>query len=338
MILVTGGTGILGSRLLFDLVNKGKKVRAIHRSNDFFITQKIFKLNAPERHLELFQNIEWIHADITDINSLEPAFDGITHVYHCAAFISFLGDAYKKMMSINVEGTENMVNLSLERKIEKFAHVSSIAAIGRVKVGEMITEDTYWKTSPNNTGYAISKYGAEREVWRGMAEGLNAVIVNPGVIIGPGDWNNNTSEMFSLGWRGMKFYTEGVNAFVDARDVSKALIALMESDISNERFILASENISFRQFFDFIADSFNKPRATVKVNRTLANIGWRLEALRSFIKNKRPTITKETARASTNKFYYSNEKIRKAIGMEFMPMKKSVEDTCKVFLAENSFN
>lgn len=334
MILVTGGTGILGSRLLFDLVSRGKKVRAIHRSDNFSITEKTFKTNAPNDYEVLLKNIEWVKADITDIISLEDAFDNVTHIYHCAAIVSFYPADYKMMMKINVEGTENMVNLALEKGIKKFCHVSSIAAIGRSKEGETIAENSHWKTSPANSGYAISKYGAEREVWRGVHEGLNAVIVNPGVILGPGDWNTNTPSMFNTVWKGLKVYTEGVNGFVDVRDVSKAMINLMESDIINERYILVSENVSFKQFFEYIADVFHKPHATFKVNKTLASIGWRILKVTGFLTNKRPFITKETAIAATSKYYYSNEKIKKALNMEFIPIKKTVEDIAAIFLEE----
>ena len=334
MILVTGGTGILGSRLLFDLVSSGKKVRAIHRSNNFSVLEKVFKINAPDDYEALLKNIEWVKADVTDIVSLEDAFDNITHIYHCAAIVSFYPADYKMMMKINVEGTENMVNLALEHGIKKFCHVSSIAAIGRAKEGETITENSHWKTSTNNSGYAISKYGAEREVWRGIHEGLNAVIVNPGVILGPGDWNINTPSMFNTVWKGMKVYTEGVNGFVDVRDVSKVMITLMESDIINKRYILISENIAFKQLFEYIADCFHKPHATIKVNKTLASIGWKILKVTGFLTNKRPFITKETAAAATSKYYYSNEKIKKALNMEFIPIKKTVEDIATIFLIE----
>ncbi len=336
MILITGGTGILGSRLLFDLVKNGEPIRAISRSTNHAIVEKTFKIYAPDNYKKLLDTIEWVHGDITDLVSLEGAMDGITKVYHCAGFVSFHPSDYNKMMKINVEGTENMVNICLEKGVEKFVHVSSIAAIGRLKQGELISEETHWKTSAANTGYAISKYGAEREVWRGTAEGLNAVIVNPGVIIAPGNWNDNTPAMFNLVWRGLPVFTEGVNAFVDARDVSKAMIELMESSIHSERFILTSENVSFKDFFAHIADGLHKPQARIRVGKTLSNIGWRLLAMKGFFTNSRPAITKETAMASVSKYYYSNAKIKKAIGIEFIPMKQSIKDVCKVFLKEHN--
>ncbi len=336
MILVTGGTGILGSRLLFDLVSSGKEVRALSRSTNRSVVEKTFRIYAPENHETLLQKINWVTGDVTDILSLDEAMEGITKVYHCAGFVSFDRSDYKMMMKINVEGTENIVNICLEKGVEKLIHVSSIAAIGREKEEFLISEDTHWKTSSANSGYAISKYGAEREVWRGMEEGLNAAIVNPGVIIAPGDWHTNTPEMFLLAWRGLRFYTEGINAFVDARDVSKAMIALMESDITKERFIITSENLSFRDFFGMISDGLHKPRATIKVEKKLAGIGWRMLTLKSFFTNTKPLITKETALASVSRYFYSNEKIKKAISMEFIPMKQSVMDVCKVFLNDIS--
>src|ERR1017187_6352505 len=334
MILVTGGTGILGSRLLYDLASKGYEVRCLSRTMNHSIVEKTFQNNAPENYKSLLNKIEWVKGDVLDLVSLVDAMEGITKIFHCAGFVSFYPSDYKMMMKINVEGTENVVNLSLEKSIEKLVHVSSIAAIGRLKQAEMINEETHWKISSANTGYAVSKYGAEREVWRGIEEGLNAVIVNPAVIIAPGDWSSNTPSMFNLVWRGLNFYTEGITAFVDARDVSKIMIALMESNIISQRFILASENLSFREFFDCIADNFNKPHAKIKVGKNLASLGWKLLAIKGFLTNSRPMITKETAIASVSRYYYSNEKIRKAIDIEFIPIKQCIKDVCKVFLID----
>lgn len=327
MIFVTGGTGIVGARVLFDLTMAGNKVRALRRasSNDD-ILRMVF------RGMEhLMGNIEWKEGDVADVVDVEEALKGVAEVYHCAAKVSFHGDDRRELMRVNVGGTANMVNCALDSGVKKFCHVSSIAALGRVEEGKMMDENVFWKASKYNSAYAISKYGAEREVWRGMEEGLNAVIVSPSIIIGPGNWRTGSSAMFRQVWNGMKYYSEGVNGFVDVRDVSKSMLALMQKNIAGERFIVSSENCSYREIFNWIADSFHKPRPAIKVNKMLSEIGWRAEALRSSLIQKAPFITKETARNSQLKWYYSNEKIKESLGINFIPVQKSIEDCAGIF-------
>ena len=322
MILVTGGTGLLGSYLVHDLISSGKKVRAIKRiTSDTSSIEKLFR-DTP-------LSIEWVDGDVLDIFSLQEAMKDVTHVYHCAAVVCFNPSAFDDMMKINVEGTANVVNAALDTGVKKLCYVSSIAAIGRAKNGEAITEDTEWEPSGNNSVYAISKYAAECEVWRAIAEGLDAVIVNPSVIIAA---RGISGKMFEQVQKGLKFYTEGVNGFVDVRDVAKAMLRLMDSEIKNERFILNAENCSYRNVFAEIADNMGKPRGTMKANPFLAEIAWRVEALRSLLTGSKPLITKETARTANKKYFYSSEKIKKATAMEFIPVKQSVKYACEVFL------
>ena len=327
MILVTGGTGIVGARVLFDLVSSGKKVRALRRlTSQDDILNMVF-----EGQSNLLNQIEWVEGTVTDVYDVMEAMKDVVEVYHCAAKVSFHGDDRDEIMKVNVNGTANMVNIALEQGVKKFCHVSSIAALGRVEENKMMDENVFWKSSKYNSTYAISKYNGEREVWRAKEEGLNVVIVSPSIIIGPGNWKTGSSTMFRQIWNGMKFYSEGVNGFVDVRDVSTCMIGLMEKNIFGERFIVNSENLSYKQIFNMIADSFQKPRPAIKVNGTLSELGWRAEALRSFITRKQPFITKETARNSQLKWFYSNEKIKKALSINFIPVKQSIEDCAKVF-------
>ncbi len=330
MILVTGGTGLVGAQILFDLVRKGEKVRALKRStSQMDVISRIFKHDQ-----ELLEKIEWIEGDVTDLYSVLEALEGVKEVYHAAAIISFRPSDFNEMMKINAEGTANMVNLSLEKGVDKFCHISSVAALGRVTQDISIDEKTVWKTSKSNSNYAISKYAAEREVWRGFEEGLKVVIVNPSIILGPGNLNSGSSKLFRQVWKGLNFYTEGVTGVVDVRDVSSCCISLMEKEIFGERYVLNAENVSYKDILSTIAIGFNKKPPSVLAKAWMSELVWRLEALRSLITNSNPLITKETSRNSRKKWSYSNEKIRKALGIEFIPMTQSVEDTCSVYREE----
>jgi dihydroflavonol-4-reductase len=332
MILVTGGTGLLGAQLLLDLTKSGKKVRALKRSTSSLATLNLL-FDGQE---DLLKNIEWVNGDVTDYFSLKEAMNGVKEVYHCAALVSFIPSERNKMMKINAEGTAHIVNAAMEEGVEKFCFVSSVAALGRVDEHTMIDEKLTWKSSKHNSNYAISKYSGEREVWRAIEEGLNVVIVNPTIIIGAGDWKTGSSQMFGQIHKGFPFYTEGVNGFVDGSDVTKSMIALMDKNKFSQRYIIVSENLSYHSVFDMIADSLGKKRPAIKVTKFLSGLGWRLEALRTFILHYQPSITKETANSSQLCWYYSNEKIRKEIGIEFMPVKASIERIAKIFTKAHS--
>jgi len=336
VILITGGTGLVGTHLLYDLCKSGKRVRALKRSNSNIANvHKVFSYytNNPD---ELLKNIEWVNADLLDVHALIEAMEGITEVYHCAAVVSFEPKLEEEMLKFNVEGTANMVNAAISAKVKKFLHVSSIATIEKNKNGELSDETLFWKSSPENSAYSISKYGAEREVWRGVEEGLNVIIVNPSVIIGGGNWQQSSANMFSKGNKGIKFYTEGVNGFVDARDVAALMIKLMESEIINQRFILSSENVPFRRFFDTMHQCFNRPASSIKAGKFLSGFAWRAESIRCFFTGTTPLITKEASRAANRKTYFSNAKIKKLFpDYNFIPVEQAVKDTCALYLKDN---
>jgi nucleoside-diphosphate-sugar epimerase len=332
MILVTGGTGLVGSHLLFQLTLTEKKVVAIHRKNsNLKNVERVFSYYLDD-YQEQFRKIKWIEADICDIPSLEIAFKGIDFVYHCAAIISFDKRDYHKMRKTNIEGTANMVNLSISNEIKKFCYVSSIATIEKNTDNKPIDETNDWNTETNNYGYAITKYGAEMEVWRASQEGLNMVMVNPGVILGSGFWKSGPGELFTKFYNEFKFYTKGVTGFVGVKDVVKAMLYLMKSNIINERFILVSENSSFKNLFFKIADNFGKKKPTINVTKTLSNIAWRLEWLKSFVTRKSPMITKHSASASLSSYQYTSKKIINAIDFRFESLDVTVKDVCKDYL------
>jgi dihydroflavonol-4-reductase len=332
MILVTGGTGLVGTHLLLELAKKHKKIRATHRpTSNLQSVLETFGLyvDDPARY---YAKIEWTEADITDFESLLEALEGVDQVYHTAAFVSFDPRNRHEMFRINVEGTANLVNACLESKVKKLCYVSSTAALGNAPVGEKVTEELSWSYSKNRSAYSISKYHAELEIWRGMAEGLQAVIVNPSIIIGPGDWKRSSSYLFSAVWKGMKFYTKGITGYVDVRDVIHAMITLMDGEFSGERFTLSAENLSYQKLLDMIAISLDKPPPRIHATPFLISIAWRISWLASQFNGQPRSITRETVKSSQRITLFSNEKIRQAIGMEFIPITQSVKDTSRHFL------
>ncbi|RPD96519.1 NAD-dependent epimerase/dehydratase family protein [Aureibaculum marinum] len=334
MILVTGGTGLVGSHLLFSLAKQHNKIVAIHRKNsDLNAVKNVFSYYTDD-YEQLFNSIIWFKADINDIPALSEAFKGITKVYHCAAMISFSKTDYYKMRKINIEGTANIVNLSISNQIKKLCFVSSVAAIGKPLTGNFIDEENEWNVADNNYGYSITKHGAELEVWRAGQEGIAIVIVNPGVILGSGFWKSGSGKLFDKTYNGFPFYTEGITGFVDVNDVVNIMIQLMDSTIKNERYILVSENESFKNIFFSIADAFNKKRPSIKVTKTLSNIGWRINWLLSKLSGKPALITKQSANSSQNKYYYSNDKIKEALNYKFIPLKQTIDTVSKNYLKD----
>lgn len=334
MILVTGGTGLVGSHLLYQLSLENDTIKAIYRKNSNLQTvKKVFSYFSDD-YETLFKKVEWIEADITDVTSLETAFTNITEVYHSAALVSFNPKDYHKMRKINIEGTANIVNFCIAGNVKKLCFVSSIATIEKSENKKITTETNEWNLDKSNYGYAITKYGAEIEVWRASQEGVDVVIVNPGVILGAGFWENGSGVIFSKIFKGMNFYTKGITGFVAVKDVVNAMIGLMESPIKNERFILVAENVSFKQVFSQIALNFNKKPPSIKVSKLMSEIGWRLDKMKSLFTNKPPVLTKQTAKSIHNKYYFSSEKIKKALSFEFEPISTTLKKVCGFYKKE----
>ncbi|MBI4946242.1 MAG: NAD-dependent epimerase/dehydratase family protein [Bacteroidetes bacterium] len=333
MILVTGGTGLVGSHLLFDLVRKNERVRVLRRKgSNVDEVRKIFSYYTDQPD-ELFSKIEWKDGDLLDVFSLSEAMEGITRVYHCAAIVSLSPKDGDKMIFNNVTGTANMVNAALQKKIQKLCHISSIAALG-IESGKDISEETYWNEKTNFSAYAISKYLSENEVWRASQEGLPVVIVNPSIIIGPGNWKRSSGDIFNVANKGLSWYTSGGIAYVDVRDVAKAMWLLMESEIRNERFIVSSENMQYKNFIGMICAGLGKSIPSKKAGSLMLEFAWRADKMRSRLGGSRHLLTKEIARYATMNLVYSNKKIQEALSFDFIPVAKSVADTSNHFLAD----
>jgi dihydroflavonol-4-reductase len=332
-ILVTGGTGLVGAHLLLRLIKQGKSVRAIYRNEASLAKAKqIFNYY---QQSSIFEQIEWFKANILDIKDIEEAIFGCKTVFHCAAMISFHPKDAKQMYEINVRGTKNLVDVCLENKeVNSFVHVSSTAAVGR-NAYDITTEEHIWDKN-DASNYSISKKQAEIEVWRGAEEGLNVIIVNPCIIIGPGNWDEGSSKLFQKIHRGLSYFTPGANAFVDVNDVVECMIELEEKKIYNERFLLIGENLSYKNFFDLLAQNLNV-RAPQKLAKKWQAIAMSyFESLRTFLTGSYPIITKETVKSSYQKTTYSNDKIIKKIGFKFTPISQSIAQTAKIFLQHQS--
>lgn len=317
MILVTGGTGLVGAHLLLYLVeNDAKKLRAIYRSPEAIEkTKSLFKLY---KKAELFSKIEWIQGDILDVPSLEKAFEKVDFVYHCAGLISFDPNDEESLRKINIEGTANIVNFCIDKNVKKLCHVSSIAALGNLtKNEELVTESTDWNPEVLHSDYAISKYGAEMEVWRGQQEGLQVIIVNPGVIFGPGFWNQGSGNIFNTIEKGISFYTNGTTGYVAVTDVVKIMHLLMNSDCNGERFTLVSENISYKDIVHKIASKINVKLPQIEAKPWLLNLIWKIDWFISIVFRTKRKISKHGVLSLQNKDLISNEKLKAYLNYTF---------------------
>ncbi|MFD2543259.1 NAD-dependent epimerase/dehydratase family protein [Lacinutrix gracilariae] len=335
MILVTGGTGLVGSHLLYELVKNHQKVRAIYRNKaKIEAVKKVFSYFTEEVNI-LFNKIEWIEADILNIPQLTEAFTGITKVYHCAAFISFDVKDYYALRKTNIEGTANIVNLSIANNIEKLCYVSSIATLGNKEDGSLIDEDSFWNPEAVNSVYSITKNGAEMEVWRGTQEGLDAVIVNPGIILGAGFWHSGSGLLFKKVNNKLSYYTTGTTGYVDVKDVVQCMVQLMTSSIVNQRFIVVAKNLSFKQCTEIIAKHLHVKPPKKQATPLILAIAWRADWLKSFFTGKPRMLTKQNASSALSITNYNNQKIKEALDFNFTPIEKSIENISKSFLKEH---
>ena len=316
MILVTGGSGLLGKELITQLLAQGRKVTAIYN-----------KTLLPDFNSPLFTQYQ---CNILDVVGLEELMQrGIEQVYHCAAIITFSPKHKEELFKVNIEGTANVVNAALNAGVTKMVHVSSVAALSKRKDGEPITEEINWTEEDGLSNYGQSKYSGELEVWRGIGEGLKSVVVNPAVILGAGDWNGGSTQIFKTYYENFPWYSDGVTGFVDVKDVAAIMIQLMESDISAERFIVSADNKTYQEIFNLIAKGFNKKIPSRKVTPLIAKIVWRLEVIKSWFTGKAPLVTKETAAAALEKVYFDNSKLKKFLPQfSYCSIEETITQTC----------
>lgn len=330
MILVTGGTGLVGSHLLLELVKAGETVRAIYRNEKSLeAVKRVFSYrNSEKESMRLFDTIQWVVADINEIPTLSKAFKDVDYVYHCAAYISFDPSEDLKLRKVNIEGTANVVNLCISNKVKKLCHISSIATFNKKPGQSEITENSHWNKEKNNSMYAITKFGAEMEVWRGSQEGVPVVIVNPGVIIGPGFWNTGSGLIFKKVNKGMSYHFPKVTGFIGVQDVVRTMHQLICSSIEGEQFILVAENMSFRSVFEKVAKSIGKPPPSKHLKPWMVTAGWLLEVSLGRLSGKKRHLTRHSVNSLFEKTNYSSEKIKNCLPkIKFEDISKVIDNT-----------
>jgi dihydroflavonol-4-reductase len=334
MIVITGITGLVGSHIASELLYRGESIRAVVRADaDTYFVRRILSLYHANAG-ELFNRIEFVNGDMLQYDSLLDAFEGADMVIHAAGMVSFDPHERKKVIETNVTGTANVVNACIECRVKQLGYVSSVAAIGNAADGELVTETTPWENSGKNSGYSISKFHAELEVWRGIQEGLHAVIVNPTIIIGPGHWDKGSASMISASYNGMRFYTTGIMGYVDVRDVCHCLIALLDKKISGQRYVLNSDNCTYREIFTLAARAMGVKEPSIAAPKWLVKFTSTLDWLASLF-GKQRQITRETAKTAFDISRYSNEKIVNELeGFQFIPVSRSITETAALFLRQ----
>jgi dihydroflavonol-4-reductase len=322
-ILITGINGLAGSFIAKKMLADGHEV---------------FGLIRPESNLNLLveysNNITWLEGNILDIPNLYKAIEGKDWVINCAGLVSFAPKDQENLYKVNIEGTANVVNACLELGVKKYAQISSVGAIGKETPKKnqklkVITENNEWIEANSPSNYDKSKYLGELEVWRGMAEGLNAVIVNPSVILGEGDWNKSSTKLFKYIFDKNKFYTDGILNYVDGVDLANSIALLMNSNISSERFIISTGTITYKAFFEKVAKAFKTNPPNIKIGPFASQILWRVEAIKSLLLGTDPLITKETANSAAKIFHYSNDKILNIIPIKFNTIDQTISRVCE---------
>lgn len=328
MIVVTGGTGLVGGNLLWHLLQENDRIIAIRRLKSNLESLRVifsFYTSEPDTFLS---RIDWEVADVLDENSLLDVFHGVKMVYHCAAVVS-LGGGTDTLLDTNVIGTKNVVDASIKSGVEKLCFVSSIAACGKAAQGKMIDEESSWVEAAHRSPYSRSKYLSEQEVWKGLERGLNAVIVNPGVILGVSGTETGSSQLFSQVRKGLMFYTNGGSGYVDVQDVVRAMVLLTNSQISSQRFVLVAENCSNRDVLNWMADGFGKRRPFIGIGKNMLWFIGIVSEIQGKLLRFKPLIDRGTARTATNREYYSSRKIHEAIGFQFTTIEKSIRQICE---------
>lgn len=320
-IFVTGSNGFIGSYIVKALLECGyRNITCLVR-----IGSSLDLLNDVKSELNL------IEGDILDIPFLEEALQHTDIIIHAAATVTFSVKNRKKLLSESIAGTGNLVNVALDKGIKKFIHISSVAALGRKKMKEQIDEKTIFSHSQFDTTYGLSKFLAEQEVWRGYAEGLNTLILNPSMVLGAGHWGKSSVKIFNKIYRGLSYYPTGSTGWVDVRDVSRAVILCITTQLSGERIIISGENLPYKKVMDTIADQLNVHRPKKKLSGWRATLLWRFEALKSLFFRSQALITKETVLSTSTNSMYANNKSIELLGMTYRPIEKTIQDCTELF-------
>ncbi|NNF19513.1 MAG: NAD-dependent epimerase/dehydratase family protein [Flavobacteriaceae bacterium] len=333
MIFVTGGTGLVGAHLLFHLLNKGMVVRALYR--DEASLEQVYRTWEYYGHSsqELQQKLHWIKGDLLDIPSLENALQGIETVYHCAALVSFDPDDYRALRRANITGTANLVNVCLASGVKEMCYVSSIATIGRPVNNEVATEEDELLTPVNNV-YALTKHGAEMEVWRGSQEGMAVVIVNPGLIIGPGSWERSSGRLFDIAAKGRSFYPPGGTGVIGVNDVVKIMMGLMQQNERNQRYILVNQNMTYKELLKLLSSALGVAPPTKKIPLWALEIAWRLDWFRARLTGAKRRLTRDRVASLRSQVIFNTSKVKQRLNYTYEPIASSIQFSAKQYLQE----
>ena len=334
LAFLTGCTGLVGGHFLIHLYQSGYHIRALVRSTSSFDQVRLICAFYNQSFDELYDSVEWIWGNTLDYVGLCERMTGVEDVYHCAAIVSFNSKNSKELLRTNIQGTSNMVDAALKCGIKRFCFISSIGALGNAKKGDFVYENTPRKSNGESSVYSDSKFRSELEVWRAGNEGLNTVILNPGIILGPGTPTKGSLLLIQAGRKGMPFYTKATTGYVDVRDVCRAGMELMGKNKFGKHFILVSENIDNKELFSMIASEFNKKPPRFFAGKTILLLGAFLSEIYGKASGKMPQLTRETAKTAQNSQKYSNQQIRSTLDFNFIPLRQTIRDTCD-FLKEN---
>ena len=331
LVFLTGATGFLGAYMAEYLLNQGYRIKALRRESS----------NIQSLPARLQQEIEWVEGSLHDLPWLETALADADYIIHAAAKVSFQPSDKAELYNSNVIATANLVNTCIAlqnkgQKISKLVFISSVAALGRNRNSQIIDEETKWEESGLNSWYGKTKYLSELEVWRAHSEGLPVVVVNPSVILGPGDINGSSTTMFRYALKSGKYYTSGTANYVDVRDVAQLAIQLMQSDITGERFVLNAGSISYLQLFSEMAGRFGSKAPSVKAGKFMSGLAWRASRIASLFTGKKPFITRETAQSAQSSYTYSSNKLLATIPFQFRSLEETLDWACKELLVKTA--
>jgi len=335
MVFLTGSTGLVGGHLIVRLHQSGRSIRALVRSTSTFDQLRLICQFYHQSFEELYNSVEWVYGNTLDFVGLCENLKDVEEVYHCAAVVSFNSRNKKELLRTNIQGTANMVDASLKCGVSRFCFISSIGALGNAEKGEFINEKTPWKNDGKVSAYSESKFRSELQAWRGYNEGLNMVIVNPGVILGPGAPDKGSLLLFKVGREGLPFYTKATTGYVDVRDVCRAATELMDKKIYGKHFILVSDSIDNRDLFSMIATEFNAKPPRFEAGKTILTLAAFFSEAYGLLTGKMPQLTMETVKSVQKPQKYSNQLIRKTLNFNFISLQQSIQDTCNFIKEQN---
>jgi nucleoside-diphosphate-sugar epimerase len=333
-VFITGSTGLIGGHLINRLFRSGAKIKALIRPTSSLSQLRLICEFYSVSFDELYNSVEWVYGDTLDFVGLMDYMEGVEEVFHCAAVVSFNNKNRSELLTTNVKGTSNMVDAALRAGVKKFCFISSIGSLGNADKGSFIDEDSYRDPNKKNSPYSESKYLSELEVWRGSVEGLNVIILNPGVVLGPGKVDKGSLLLFNVGRKGIPFYTDAATGYVDVRDICTVALQLMEKEIFGKRFVLVSGNYSNKEIFSMIANEFGKKGPSIKAGKCLLKIAAFFSTVYGLFSSKTPQLTKDSLKSAVNSQYYSSDKIIRELNFNFIPIRQTIKETA-LFIKEN---